>query len=64
MSSYFVDSPELIAFMYKQLLRAIKAFEDNETLPTPSRVIRTINRSNVEAAKQLIEEFKITNELF
>lgn len=64
LSSYFVDNPELIAFMYKQLLRAIRAFEDNETLPTPSRVIRTINRSNVEAAKQLIEEFKITNELF
>ena len=64
LSSHFLDTPELITFMYKQLLRAIKAFEDNEPLPTPSRVVRTINKSNTEYAKQLIEEFKITNELF
>lgn len=63
LSSYFISSKETILFMYEQLLRAIKAFEDNETLPTPSEVVQTINRSNIEAAKQLIDKFKITNKL-
>ena len=61
LSSYFLNGPDLIALMYRQLERAIKAFEDNAPLPEPIEVMSTINKSNMDKAKQLIETFKITN---
>lgn len=61
LSSYFLNGPDLIALMYRQLERAIKAFEDNVQLPEPFTVISTINRSDTNKAKELIDKFKLTN---
>lgn len=59
LSSYFLDRADLIAMMYRQLEKAIRAFEDNMPLPEPHVVRTAINHSDVELAKQLIEVYKL-----
>lgn len=63
LSSYFLQNEKTLSFIYKQLARAIQAFEDSEPLPQPIVVIKTINKSNKDKAMLLIEKYKITNEL-
>lgn len=59
LSSYFLDRADLIAMMYRQLAKAIQAFEDNLPLPEPIRVVNTINKSDITLAKQLIDQYKL-----
>lgn len=61
LSSFFLKSPDLIALMYRQLEKAIQAFEDSEELPNPYEITTTINKSDITKAKELIEKYNITN---
>lgn len=63
LSSYFLQDDTTIGFMYQQLMKAIKAFEDNVALPAPRIVVNTINKSDINTAKTLIDMFHIANEL-
>lgn len=52
-----------LRFIWNQIIRALYAFNCGYNLATSELVVKTINTSDVESAKQLIKIYNICAEL-
>lgn len=56
LSSYMLNHPD---FVYEQTMKAIDAYNNGISLPSPTIVQRTINNSKVEEAEKLIKKYNL-----
>ena len=59
LSSYMMSSPETLEFVWNGIMRAINAYNYNLPLIDAETVQNTINNSDVETAKHLIEKYNL-----
>lgn len=59
LSSAMMGSPSKLSFIWKQLQKALKAYQTNYSLPSRDLVQEAINNSNVELAEQLITHYNL-----
>lgn len=59
MSGYFISSNELISFLFEQTMKAIVFAERGGILPNGNEIQRIINESDVEAAKAMVEKYRV-----
>lgn len=59
LSSAMMKDTETLQFVWDQLAKAIRAYNNQRDLPPEEMVISAINDSNVELAKKLISDFKL-----
>lgn len=59
LSSFWIDNPTRMCFIWNQLMYALHAYENNYSLPDGNLVQNTINNNDVETAKLLISKFKL-----
>ena len=59
LSSYFISSQETLEFVWNGIMRAINAYNYNLPLINAETVQNTINNSDVETAKYLIEKYNL-----
>ena len=59
LSSAMMGTPSKLSFIWKQLQKALKAYQTNYSLPSRDLVQEAINNSNVELAKQLITHYNL-----
>ena len=59
LSSAMLNSIETISLMFQQIVNAVDAFSHGKALPYYKDVVKTINNSDVEFAKKLIDKYKI-----
>lgn len=59
LSSYMMSSKEILEFVWNGIMRAIKAYNYNLPLIDAETVQNTINNSDVETAKHLIEKYNL-----
>lgn len=59
LSSAMMRTPELIEFVYNQVLKAIDAYNHREPLRDTSYIVQAINESDSALAKTIIEKYNI-----
>lgn len=59
LSSAMLNSIETISLIFQQVVNAVDAVNRGKSLPYYKDVIKTINNSDVEFAKKLIDKYKI-----
>lgn len=59
LSSYFISSQETLEFVWNGIMKAINAYNYNLPLISTETVQNTINNSDVETAKYLIEKYNL-----
>lgn len=59
LSSAMMESPELIEFVYTQVMKAISSYNNSFLLPDPSYINTAINNGDVELATQLIKKYHL-----
>lgn len=59
LSSYFMSSDELLAFVWKGVISAIDALNHSFVRPTPSSVIAAINNNDTKLAKEICGTYSI-----
>lgn len=59
LSSYFISSQETLEFVWNGIMKAINAYNYNLPLISAETVQNTINNSDVETAKHLIEKYNL-----
>lgn len=59
LSSAMMSSSSKLSFIWKQLQKALKAYQIDYNLPSRDLVQEAINDSNVELAEQLITHYKL-----
>ena len=59
LSSYWIESPTRLKFIWNQLMYALEAFENGNIIPDYDLIRSTIDNNDVESAKQLIEKYRL-----
>jgi hypothetical protein len=59
LSSYWIDNPTRLKFIWLQVIYALHAYEQGYYLPDASDVQDAINNNNIEKAKMLIKHFNL-----
>lgn len=59
LSSYWIESPTRLKFIWNQLAYALKAYENCKSIPDYDLIRSTINNNDIELAKQLIEQYQL-----
>lgn len=59
LSGAFLENDSLLIFIWKQVHKAIKACNHNVPLPDSVDVIATINNSDLNKAKEIIQKYKL-----
>ena len=59
LSSYFISSNETISFCYKQLEKAVDAYENHIALIAKEEIFEVINNNNFDLANELIKKYKL-----
>ena len=59
LSSAMMSTPSKLSFVWKQLQKALRAYQTDYSLPSKDFVQDAINNSNVELAEQLITHYNL-----
>lgn len=59
LSSYWIESPTRLKFIWNQLMYALEACENGNIIPDYDLIRSTIDNNDVESAKQLIEKYRL-----
>lgn len=59
LSSYMMSNNDLLAFVWKQIEKAITAINHRYPLPRKIDIQKAINHSNSEIAERLIQEYNL-----
>lgn len=59
LSSYFIKDDETISWVWDRVFKAINAYNEEKELISSDLVQETINKSNIELAKELIKNYNI-----
>ena len=59
LSSAMMSTPSKLSFVWKQLQKALRAYQIDYSLPSKDFVQDAINNSNVELAEQLITHYNL-----
>ena len=59
LSSAMMSSSSKLSFVWKQLQKALRAYQTNYSLPSKDFIQDAINNSNVELAEQLITHYNL-----
>lgn len=59
LSSFWIDNPSRMSFIWKQVMWALYLYERGCSLPDSRDIQNAINNNDVEKARMLIEEYKL-----
>lgn len=59
LSSYWIANPSRLSFIWKQIMYALYAFENDFHLPYSNDIIDVIDNNNIEKAQQLIKKYTL-----
>lgn len=62
LSSYWIDNPTRLRFIWNQVIRALQAYDEGWAIPAGDLTRAVINGNNVEEAKKLIEAYCLVDE--
>lgn len=59
LSSYWIESPTRLKFIWNQLACALKAYENGKSIPDYDLIRNAIDNNDVELAERLIEQYQL-----
>lgn len=60
LSNFWIETPELISWVYKQVHAAVEFVNYGGIITNPEQIVEAINTNNIELAIQIVEDYRIS----